>query len=105
MNTIYVSQDAVPIGLQWYPGDPVNLQWRVAAVNWSGTYVAKLRKYEDPTSEELGTFTVNAVYDETNLWTEFTITMSTAIAQGQYWWSCKEVGGITRFSGLVLVSA
>ena len=105
MNTVYVSQDAVALGLMWYPGDPVNLQWRVAAVDWSGTYTAKLRRYEDPASEELATFTVSAVYDAVNLWTTFIVTLSTAIPQGRYWWSCKQTGGITRFSGLVLVNA
>lgn len=105
MNTIYVSQDAVDLGLKWYPGDPVSLTWRVAAVNWSGTYTAKLRKYEAPTSEELATFTVTATYDGTNLWTTFVVSLSTAISEGEYWWSCKQTGGTTRFSGLVIVSA
>jgi hypothetical protein len=105
MNTVYVSQEAVALGLKWYPGDPVNLQWRVADQNWSGTYVAKLRQYEDPNSTELATFTVTAVYDAVNLWTTFTVTLATAIGEGQYWWSCKQVGGVTRFSGLVIVDA
>ena len=105
MNTIYVSQEAVPLGLKWYPGDPVNLQWRVADADWSGTYVAKLRKYENPASEEIATFTVSAVYDAVNLWTTFTVTLATAVAEGQYWWSCKQTGGVTRFSGLVIVNA
>jgi hypothetical protein len=105
MNTVYVSQDAVALGLKWYPGDPVNLQWRVADTDWSGTYVAKLRKYADPASEELATLTVSAVYDAGNDWTTFNVTLATAVAQGQYWWSCKQSGGVTRFSGLVLVNA
>ena len=105
MSTTYVSQDAVELGLKWYPGDPVNLQWRVAAADWSGSYTAKLRQYEDPSSTELATFTVTATYDAVNLWTTFTITLATAIPQGQYWWSCKQTGGQTRFSGQVLVSA
>jgi len=105
MNTVYVSQDAVPIGLEWYPGDPVSLQWRVTPVDWSGTYVAKLRKYADPASEEIATFSVSAVWDAVNLYTTFTVTLATAVPTGQYWWSCKQSGGITRFSGLVLVNA
>lgn len=104
MNTTYVSQDAVDLGLMWYPGDPVNLQWRVAGQDWSGTYVAKLRKYADPASTELATFTVTAVYDAVNLWTTFTVTLATAISEGEYWWSCKQTGGVTRFSGSVVVS-
>ena len=105
MNTIYVSQDAIALGLQWYPGDPVSLEWRVADTDWSGSYVAKLRKYEAPDSTEVATFTVSAVYDAVNLWTTFTVTLATAVAEGQYWWSCKATGGVTRFSGLVIVSA
>jgi hypothetical protein len=102
---IFVSQDAVDLGLEWYPGDPVSLTWRVAAVNWSGTYTAKLRKNENPSSEELATFTVTATYDAVNLWTTFVVTLATSIPQGEYWWSCKQTGGTTRFSGLVIVSA
>lgn len=105
MNTVFVSQDAIALGLEWYPGDPVNLQWRVAANDWSGTYTAKLRKYADPSSQEIATFTVSAVYDAVNLWTTFTVTTSTAVPAGEYWWSCKQTGGVTRFSGLVLVNA
>ena len=102
---MYVSQDAVDLGLKWYPGDPVNLSWRVAGVDWSGTYTAKLRQYEEPTSAEIATFTVTATYDAVNLWTTFTVTLATAVAQGTYWWSCKQTGGVTRFSGQVLVNA
>jgi hypothetical protein len=105
MNTVYVSQDAIPLGLKWYPGDVVSLQWRVTPVDWSGTYVAKLRKYDDPASEEIATFTVTAVYDSDEEWTTFTVTLATAVPQGQYWWSCKQNGTLTRFSGLVLVDA
>ena len=103
--TAYVSQDAVDLGLKWYPGDSVNMTWRVKDANWSGTYVAKLRQYEDPDSAELATFTVTATYDAVNLWTDFTLTLSTAIDAGCYWWSCKSTGGLTRFSGPVIVSA
>lgn len=104
ISTIYVSQDAISLGLQWYPGDPVSLSWRVADVNWSGTYVAKLRENQNPTSAEILTFTVTAVYDAVELWTTFTVTTNTAVAAGDYWWSCKLQGGVTRFSGMVVVS-
>ena len=102
---IFVSQDAVDLGLQWYPGDVVDLQWRVTPVDWSGTYVAKLRKNESPTSTEIATFTVTAVWDAVEEWTTFTVTLATAIPQGEYWWSCKQDNTFTRFSGLVIVSA
>ena len=74
-------------------------------MNWSGTYVAKLRKYDNPASEEVATFTVSAVWDAVNLYTTFTVTLAAAVPEGQYWWSCKQDGVITRFSGLVIVSA
>ena len=102
---IFVSQDAVDLGLQWYPGDAVSLQWKVTPVNWSGTYVAKLRKNESPTSTEVATFTVTAVWDAVEATTLFTVTLATSIPQGEYWWSCKQNATITRFSGLVIVSA
>jgi hypothetical protein len=105
MNTVFVSQDAIDLGLKWYPGDAVSLQWRVTPVDWSGTYVAKLRKNESPTSQEIATFTVTAVFDPGQEWTTFTVTLATAIAQGEYWWSCKQNATLTRFSGLVIVSA
>ena len=104
-NTIFVSQEAVELGLEWYPGDPVSLTWRVAAVNWSGTYTAKLRANSSPDSTELATFTVTATYDAVNLWTTFLVTLATAIPTGSYWWSCKQTGGTTRFSGMVQVYA
>ena len=104
-NTIFVSQDAVELGLAWYPGDPVSLTWRVAAVNWSGTYTAKLRANSSPDSTELATFTVTATYDAVNLYTTFVVTLATAIPTGNYWWSCKQTGGVTRFSGMVQVYA
>lgn len=105
MNTVYVSQDAVPLGLEWYPGDKVSLQWKVTPVNWSGTYVAKLRKYADPASEEIATFTVTTSWDSVALETTFSVTLETPIPEGRYWWSCKQDNTITRFSGLVLVNA
>lgn len=105
MSVEYVSQAATALGLKWYPSDPVNMTWYVKGVDWSGTYTAKLRKYEDPASTELGTFTVTATYSAPNTWTVFTITMATAIPQGEYWWSCKETTGVTRFSGPVIVDA
>ena len=104
-NTIFVSQDAVELGLEWYPGDPVSLTWRVAAVNWSGTYTAKLRDNSSPDSTEVATFTVTATYDAGQEWTTFLVTLATAIPTGSYWWSCKQTGGVTRFSGMVQVYA
>ena len=103
MTTLFVSQEAVDLGLQWYPGDPVSLTWRVADVNWSGTYVAKLRANADTNSTEIATFTVTATYDPGQEWTTFVVTLATSVAQGPYYWSCKQTGGVTRFAGDVYV--
>lgn len=105
MSYDYISQGAVPLGLKWYPSDTVNLQFYVKNYNWAGTYTAKLRQYEDPASTELATFTVTATYDTPNTRTLFVVTLATAITQGEYWWSCKQSTGLTRFSGPVIVSA
>jgi hypothetical protein len=101
--TTFVSQDAIDIGLKWYPNDPVNLQFRVADNDWSGSYTATVRENSLVTSAVVCTLTVTAVYDAVNLWTTFTFTTSTQVAGGTYWWGCKQVGGVTRFSGQVLV--
>lgn len=101
--TVFVSQDAIDIGLKWYPNDPVNLSFRVADVNWAGSYTAAVRANSDASSAVVCSLTVSAVYDAVNLWTTFTFTTSTQVAGGNYWWACKQNGGMTRFSGLVVV--
>lgn len=105
MSYEYVSQAATNLGLKWYPGDPVNLSWYVKGADWSGTYTAKLRQYEDPASAEIATFTVTATYSAGTQQTTFTVTLATAVDEGDYWWSCKQTGGVTRFSGPVFVHA
>jgi len=103
--TTFVSQQAADVGLAWYPNDPVSLSFRVAEVNWAGSYTAAVRANEDVNSTVLATFTVTAVYDAVNLWTTFTFTTSTQVPQGYYYWSCKQIGGQTRFAGPVNVDA
>lgn len=101
--TIYVSQDAIDIGLKWFPNDPVNLSFRVADVDWSGSYTAVVRQNSDVSSSIVCTFSVTAVYDNVNLYTTFTFITATQVPSGLYWWSCKQNGGLTRFSGQVIV--
>lgn len=105
MSIVYVSQAATTLGLKWYPNDTVDLQFYVKGVNWSGSYTAKLRQYQDPTSTELATFTVTATYENGNNQTLFRIQLSTNIAEGEYWWACTSSADLTRFSGPVIVSA
>lgn len=103
--TTFVSQLATSIGLAWYPNDPVNLSFRVADVNWAGTYTAAVRANENTTSTVVATLTVTAVYDNVNLWTTFTFTTNTQVPAGSYYWSCKETNGRTKFAGPVMVDA
>lgn len=104
---VYVSQAAVPLGLKWYPGDPVNLSWIVDAEDWSGTYTAKVRRTERPDSTELATLTVTATYSSQNDQTTFTVTLSDALSDnvppGMWYWSCRATAGLTRFAGPVIV--
>ena len=101
--TVFVSQDAIEIGLKWFPNDPVNLQFRVADVNWSGSYTATVRADSNITSAVICTLTVTASYDAVSKYTTFTFTSNTQVAAGIYWWACKQVNGVTRFSGQVIV--
>lgn len=103
--TTFVSQAATEIGLAWYPNDPVNLSFRVADVNWAGTYTAAVRANEDTSSTVLATLTVTAVYDAGQEWTTFTFTTNTQVPAGYYYWSCKETNGRTKFAGPVNVDA
>ena len=107
-NIVFAGQEAYEVGLRWYPGDPVSLSAIVLDTNWAGTYTAKVRKFADPDSTELATLTVTATYsagtgDTTFTWS-LTDAASDAIAAGKYWWSCREVAGVTRFSGPVEVT-
>jgi len=103
---VFVSQEAIALGLKWYPGDPVNLSWIVDAEDWSGTYTGHVRTTERPTSTVLATLTVTATYSSQNDQTTFTVTLSDALSdavtEGMWWWSCRVNNGLTRFSGPVI---
>lgn len=103
--TTFISQDAIDIGLAWYPNDPVNLSFRVADTNWAGTYTAAVRANENVTSTVIATLTVTAVYDAGQEWTTFTFTTNTQVPAGSYYWACKETNGRTKFAGPVIVDA
>lgn len=105
MGVVFANQDAYEIGLEWYPGDPVSLSWIAEGVDWHGTYTAAVREFSDPDSAVLATFTVTAIHSSNH--TTFTLTLtdaqSDAVPAGTWWFSCREVAGVTRFSGPVNV--
>lgn len=104
-----ISQEAQEIGpFGWTAADPVSLSWRVN-VDWSGTYVAQIRKARKPTAALIGTFTVTAVFDSLEYPDEtlFTMVISEAdslpILAGKYVADIQQVGGVTRVWGTVKV--
>ena len=103
-----ISQDAKELGLEWVQGDPISLAFTVAVVDWTGTYIAQVRRRQNPTSELLGALTVMAVFVP-GTGTEFTLTMSSAnsalIPAGDFFWDMQEVGGVTRLRGVAHVVA
>lgn len=106
--TCVLSQDACELNLEWVAGDPVSLAFVVDQVDWSGTYVAQVRRKQNPSAELLGTLIVSAVYTA-GVGTAFTLTMSEAnsenVPAGSWWWDMQEVNGVTRLRGTVHVVA
>lgn len=101
-----ISQDAQELGLEWVQGDPISLSFVVKDEDWSGSYVAHVRKVQKPTAELLGVLTVTATY-AVGVGTTFVLTMSAVnsllIPAGNFYWDMQQVGGVTRFRGPVHV--
>lgn len=104
--TAIISQDAVELDLEWVAADPVTLSFIVKDVDWSGSYIAEIRRRQNPTAELLGTLTVSAVYT-VGVGTAFTLTMSKVnselVPAGSWAWDMEQVGGVTRLRGTVHV--
>jgi hypothetical protein len=105
-----IGQAALFIGpFVWTEGDPVSLAFRVAGLDWSGTYQAQIRDKHDAASTLRGAFTVTATYSATPgaEGTLFTLEMdqaaSEAIPVGSYYTDIQQVGGVTRVWGKVAV--
>ena len=103
-----ISQDAKELGLEWVQGDPISLAFTVADVNWGGTYTAQVRRRQNPTSDLLGTLTVQATYTA-GVGTAFQLTMtallSANIPAGDFFWDMQQTGGVTRLRGVAHVVA
>lgn len=100
-----ISQAAEWLDVEWNLDDPVSLQFTVADVDWTGTYVAQIRASQDNDAELLATFVVTATLVGAD--TAFTLTLadSTTVPRSGGHWSLKEVGGVTRLIGRVIVLA
>jgi hypothetical protein len=103
--TVTISQDAEVVDLAWVEGDPLSLAFTVAAVDWSGTYTAKVKQYASDTAALL-TLTVTATYSAPD--TAFTMTATAAantVPAGGFVWDLQQTGGVTRLRGKVRVEA
>lgn len=84
----------------------MNLSFTLLNADWSGTYLAQIRrKALGSDSPLLGTLTVTATLAGAD--TEFVLSMSAgnsaAIPVGTWSWDLQQVGGVTRLKGLVNV--
>lgn len=101
-----LSQTPEPLDLNWTFGDPIDLQFDVLSVDWSGAYTAMVRHGRGREAPLLLTLTVVATYTNPN--THFRLT-ATALASadvpagGTYWWDLQQTGGRTRLAGRVFV--
>ena len=102
-----LTQEPGVLNLAWRVGDAVNLEFFVLNTDWTGSYVAQIRKRATDTAV-LGTLTVTTsivnVVD-----TKFSLTMSDtdsrALGFGEFVWDLQDVNGdITRLTGDVVVS-
>lgn len=102
-----LTQEPGILNLAWRVGDAVNLEFFVLATDWTGSYVAHIRKRPADTVL-LGTLTVTTsivnVVD-----TKFSLTMSDTdsrtLGAGEFVWDLQDVNGdITRLTGDVIVS-
>lgn len=102
----FISQDAQELGIEWVEADPISLAFTISTVDWSGSYIAQVRRRQNPNAELLGTLIVTATYTA-GVGTAFTLTMSendsALIPAGSFWWDMQEVGGVTRLRGPVHV--
>jgi hypothetical protein len=103
-----ISQDAKELGLEWVQGDPISLHFIVETVDWTGTYIAQVRRRQNPTSELFGTLVVTATFTA-GVGTAFTLSMSTGnsahVPAGDLYWDLQQVGGVTRLRGIAHVVA
>lgn len=92
----------IPGGYKWTEGDPVSWVFYVDT-DWSGSYVAEIRKARTATATKYTEFTITAEYnvdvDFPNE-TKFTLTLTEAesalVPKGQCFTDIQQVNGVTR---------
>jgi hypothetical protein len=110
-----LTQEPGVLNLAWRVGDAVNLEFFVQETDWTGTYLAQIRKTATATTV-LGVLTVATSLVNVSVVppiyagdTKFTLTMtdvdSRALGSGTFVWDLQDVNGdITRLTGEVTVS-
>lgn len=103
-----LSQDADSLDLQWIFGDPIDLEFLVQGVNWTGSYTAQVRHGRTRTDTLMLTLAV--VASLVGVDTQFVMTASSANsllvpAGGQYYWDLQQTGFRTRLKGRVFVES
>ena len=110
-----LTQEPGVLNLAWRVGDAVNLEFFVLNTDWTGSYVAHIRKRPADTAL-LGTLTVTTTLVNVSLVpplydgdTKFSLTMtdtdSRLLGSGEFVWDLQDVNGdITRLTGDVVVS-
>jgi hypothetical protein len=107
MSIPEISQDAEEAALRWVEGDPLDLQFEVVGVDWSGDYSSHVRKYPKASSPLLLSFAVTATFNSVSGNTLFTLAApeeeSLTVFAGEYVWDLQKNGGRTRLRGPVYV--
>lgn len=98
MSQVTLSQLPIPLDLLWWQGDEVDLTLIVRGVDWSGPHTATFGDFVLP---------VTATFAAGDTTFNFTLdgTVSNAVRRGNYDFSCTSATDVTRFEGMVRVSA
>lgn len=111
-----VEQYPFRLDLGWHEGDPISLQFVAEVVNWDGAYQLQVRTAQDREAPLLATLDCHGDYNAAHVFgsysgpgTLFTIAGDAAdsagVPAGDWFYDAQQVGGVTRFSGQVKVTA
>lgn len=100
-----IDASAAPLNLEMTEGDFVSFNFLVEGeANWaSSTWVSRVRRASDPDSNILGEFTITAVPQGLDVNILMTSTTVNLLAANIYDWDMAQVGGVTRFTGQLIV--
>lgn len=101
-----LDQDAEGLDLRWIFGDPINLQFMVQSVDWSGSYTAQVRRGRTRADLLMITLTVVATLVGADTTFALTATSGNSLlvpAGGEYYWDLQQTGFRTRLKGRVYV--